>query len=242
MIGPRGKFIINVSGETQNIKGLGVLDTGRLIDLAFGGKVELVDENYIILSPSLFDKLETIKRKAQIILPKDSLQIIGLCDIRSGSRVIEGGAGSGALTIVLSHFVAPDGMVFTYDNRDDFLKVTRSNLISTGTEKNVELKSGDVTEGFSESEIDAVILDIPNPWDAVEHARSALKAGGYFAAYVPTTNQVEKVVKKLKEIKFMELRTHETIQREIVSGPGGVRPSFDMLGHTGYITVARKII
>ncbi|MCG2827175.1 MAG: tRNA (adenine-N1)-methyltransferase, partial [Thermoplasmatales archaeon] len=105
----------------------------------------------------------------------------------------------------------------------------------------VEIKLGDVTESIDEKNADAVILDIPNPWDAVKNAYNALKVCGHFCSYSPTMNQVEKTVKTLKH-DFIEIKTFETLQREIVVGEGGVRPSFDMLGHTGYVTFARKIL
>ena len=63
---------------------------------------------------------------------------------------------------------------------------------------------------------------------------------GHFCSYSPTMNQVEKTVKTLRKHNFIEIKTFETLQREIVVGERGVRPSFDMLGHTGYLTFARK--
>jgi tRNA (adenine57-N1/adenine58-N1)-methyltransferase len=242
LVGPRGKFYVKVTGELQDIKGLGVVDTGRFIDVEFGKPVEFPDGEYLALKPSLYDKIDSIQRKAQIILPKDSLQLVGLCDIKSGSIVIEGGAGSGALTIVLSHIVAPGGKVITYESREDFAIIARKNLERVQADNTTEVKLGDATKGFEERDVDAVILDIPNPEEAVEAAWNALKAGGHFAAYVPTMNQVERVVAALRKQRFLESKTLETLQRELVVGKGGVRPSFDMLGHTGYITVARKIL
>ena len=242
LIGPRGKFIVKVTEEMQNVKGLGVVDTSKIIDRNYGDEVEIADQKYIVLTPSISDKIELLHRKAQIILPKDAFQLIGMCNISSGSIVIEGGAGSGALTMVLAHFVAPSGKVTTYDNREDFANIAKNNLRNAGLDKYVDIVIGDAADGFSEGNVDAVVLDIPQPWVAAEHAWNALKPGGYFAAYVPTTNQVERFVKTLKEHRFIEIRTIENLQREMVVGEGGVRPSFDMLGHTGYTTVARKIL
>ncbi|UCH89596.1 MAG: tRNA (adenine-N1)-methyltransferase [Thermoplasmata archaeon] len=242
LIGPRGKFVVKVSSEMQNIKNLGVVDTGKITEKDYGESINIIDQDYIILKPSLSDKLDALQRKAQIILPKDALQLVGMCNIQSGSLVIEGGAGSGALTVALAHFVAPNGRVVTYETREDFAAVTRKNLAMAGAEKFVELKIADVTKGFDEYDADAVILDIPNPWNVVTHAWKALAPGGFFAVYVPTMNQVEKIVSELRDNRFIEPKSMETLQREIVVGNGGVRPSFDMLGHTGYITVARKIL
>lgn len=242
LVGPKGKFVISITGEMQSIKDLGVVDTSKCIDNQYGFELQIADQEYMVLSPSILDKLDAVKRKAQIILPKDAFQIVGMCDISSGSTVIECGAGSGAMTIVLAHFVAPSGKVITYDNREDFINIARSNLINAGLENYVEFRLGDVSAGFSEQNVDAIILDIPQPWLAVEHSLAALKPGGFFAAYVPTTNQVEKFVATLKKHRYVEIKTIETLQREIVVGEGGVRPSFDMLGHTGYTTFARKIL
>jgi tRNA (adenine57-N1/adenine58-N1)-methyltransferase len=242
LIGPRGKFIIKVTGEMENIKGLGVIDTGKVLKSNYGTEIDFIDEKYVILKPSLYDKIESLRRKAQIILPKDALQIIGMCDIRSGSKVIEGGAGSGALTMALANFAAPEGKIITYENRKEFANIAKANLQNAGLDKFVEFKIADITNSIDETNFDAVIVDIPNPWAVVKHAEKALIPGGFLAAYVPNTNQVEKFVLTLKEHNFTEIKTVETIQREIVTGEGGVRPSFDMLGHTGYTTVARKII
>ena len=242
LIGLGGKFIIKIEPGLQEVTGLGVVNTTNFVGKGYGDLVTVVDQEYILLKPSLYDKVDSIKRKAQIILPKDGLQIIGMCSIHSGSVVIEGGAGSGALTIMLAHFVAPDGKVITYDNRKDFAEKAQRNLKNAGYQKYVDLKISDVTDGFDEKDVDAVILDIPNPWEAVEHAKQALAPGGYFAVYIPTTNQVEKAVIKMRECGFEEVKAVETLQRKIEVGEGGVRPSFSMLGHTGYVVCCRKMI
>jgi len=128
------------------------------------------------------------------------------------------------------------------ENRQDFADFARKNLERFGMEDLVEFRIRDMTEGMEEKEIDAVVVDIPNPHEVVAHAKGALRPGGYFAGYVPTMNQVERLVAELKEHDLAEIRTTETLLREIVAGKGAVRPSFEMLGHTGYITVARKLL
>ena len=143
--------------------------------------------------------------------------------------------------MLLARAVAPEGRLITYEIREDFLRIAKANVTRVGFEDNVNFKKGDVTEGIAELELDAVILDIPNPWDAVENAFHCLKPGGHLGSYSPTVNQLEISVKKMRECGFSSIRTIETLQRDIVVGERGTRPSFDMLGHTGYVTIGRKI-
>lgn len=235
------KILLRIEGGMKKIKGLGVFDPDKLKGKRFGEKIMVGNREFIIMRPSIVDKIETIERKAQIILPKDSSMIALYCDVKNGDTIIEGGVGSGALTIVLANLVRPDGKIISYEKRNDFAEIAKRNIENAGLGKGVEIKIGDVTEKIDEKDADAVILDIPNPWDAVPNAYNSLKMCGHFCSYSPTMNQVEKTVKTLKH-GFIEIKTFETLQREIVVGEGGVRPSFDMLGHTGYVTFARKIL
>jgi len=156
--------------------------------------------------------------------------------------VLESGIGSGSLTTALANSVAPSGKVFSYDNRDDFIKHAIKNLKQAGLNELVTTKNKDITKGIDEKDLDAVILDIPNPWAAVGHAWNALKTGGYLCCYSPLISQVEKTVKEIKKYGFIEVKTIENIQREMIVSDRGTRPRFNMLGHTGYLTFARKII
>ena len=234
------KTLIRIEEGMKKIRGLGVFDPGKLKGKKLGEKTRIGNREFIIMKPSVVDKIETIERKAQIILPKDSAIIMLYCDVKNGCRIVEAGVGSGALTIALANFVRPDGKIISYEKRNDFADFAKRNIENAGLGEYVEIKLGDVTESIDEKNADAVILDIPNPWDAVKNAYNALKVCGHFCSYSPTMNQVEKTVKTLKH-DFIEIKTFETLQREIVVGEGGVRPSFDMLGHTGYVTFARKI-
>jgi tRNA (adenine57-N1/adenine58-N1)-methyltransferase len=164
------------------------------------------------------------------------------CSIESGNTVLEAGIGSGSLTIALATAVSPDGIVISYDKREDFIKHTMKNLINARLDKYVTIQNRDVTEGISEKNLDAIIFDIPNPWDAVNHVWRVLKPGGYFCSYSPLISQVEKTVKKIRKNNFIEVKTFENFQRDMVISEYGTRPSFKMLGHTGYLTFARKVL
>lgn len=236
------KFIIKTSGKTDKYKGVGVIDPGSLVGREYGKQIEIGNKQFWILQPSLLDKLQGLKRRAQIILPRDAAHIIMNCSIGSGHIVLEAGIGSGSLTIALANIVAPNGKVISYDYREDFIDHAMKNLKNAELEKYVTTKNKDVTKGIYEKELDAIILDIPNPWDAVNHAWNALKPGGCLCTYSPLISQVEQTVKEIKKHSFIEVKTFENIQREMVVSDRGTRPSFDMLGHTGYLTFARKVL
>jgi tRNA (adenine57-N1/adenine58-N1)-methyltransferase len=236
------RYFVNTSGKTDKIKGIGVFDPAILIEKRIGSKIEIGSKTFFIFHPSLDDKLMGLKRKAQIILPRDVAQIVVNCSIESGHTVLESGIGSGSLTIGLANAVAPDGKVISYDNREDFIKHALKNLKQAGFDKLVSTKNKDITKKIDETELDAVILDIPNPWDAIGHAYHALKSGGYLCCYSPLISQVEKTVDEIKKHGFILVKTTENIQREMVVSKHGTRPSFNMLGHTGYLTFARKVL
>ncbi|MCK4347185.1 MAG: tRNA (adenine-N1)-methyltransferase [Thermoplasmatales archaeon] len=236
------KFIIDTNGKTDKFKGVGVIDPSSLVGKHYGEKIEIGNKEFWVLKPSLLDKLQALKRRAQIILPKDAAHIIMNCSVESGNTVLEAGIGSGSLTVALATAVAPGGMVISYDIREDFIEHAMKNLKTAGLDKYVTTQIKDVTKGIDEKDLDAVILDIPNPWEAVNHAWNSLKPGGYFCTYSPLISQVEQTVKEVRKNNFIEIKTFENIQREMVVSDYGTRPSFDMLGHTGYLTFARKVL
>ena len=236
------KFIIDTSGKTDKVKGVGVFDPKTLVGTAYGKQVEIGNKHFWVLQPSLQDKMQALKRKAQIILPRDAAQILMHCSIEPGQTVLEAGIGSGSLTIALASAVAPDGRVISYDIREDFIEHASENIRMAGVDNYVTTKICDVTQDIKEENLDAVILDIPNPWDAVGHAWNALRPGGYFCSYSPLISQVESTVRALEKLGMIEVKTLENIQREMIVSEHGTRPSFDMLGHTGYLTFARKVL
>ena len=162
--------------------------------------------------------------------------------IGPGSRVVESGTGTGALTTALAHYVQPNGKIYTYDIREESHKTAEKNLKRSGHSDLVEMKIKDITLGIDQKDIDAVILDLAVPWLVIPHAYEALRPSGTLVSFSPTIDQVVKTVEALKEHNFINIETFECIMRGMQTERGKVRPQTLMTGHTGYITHARKII
>lgn len=234
------RVLVRAEGGPRKLRGVGILAPDKLVGLEWGGAIDHGSSTYRLLPPNLADVTSAIERKAQIVLPKDASRIVFECGLRAGSRVVEAGVGSGALTSALAWFVAPTGRVFTYELRDDFATHARRNLEESGLAALVDLKVRDVTKGIDERDVDAVVLDMPNPWDAVEAAREALRGGGVLAAYTPLVSQVEQTRAALARHGFFDVRTLELIERPWVVHEHGSRPDHEMLGHTAFLTFARR--
>ncbi|EQD48839.1 tRNA (adenine-N(1)-)-methyltransferase, partial [mine drainage metagenome] len=155
--------------------------------------------------------------------------------------VAEAGSGSGALTLVLAHAVGPTGSVVSYDRRADFLRAARANAAAAGWAERIRFVERDVVvEGLDATELDAVVLDLPEPWQVVAAARAALARGGYLVTYSPTYNQLERSVREMRSAGFGPVDAEEVLVRALHVGEGGTRPDFEMLGHTGFLAFGRR--
>jgi tRNA (adenine57-N1/adenine58-N1)-methyltransferase catalytic subunit len=235
-------YLVTLRPTPQLVEGVGVLDLSGQIGVPPGGTIQWAGATYRILRPSLGDLLRQLRRRAQIVTPKDAQQLLFLAQVAPGFHVAEAGAGSGALTVVLAHAVGVTGHVVSYDRRADFLDVARRNVAQVGFSDRVRFVERDVTaQGFDESGLDGIVLDLPEPWAALEAARAALAVGGAVATYTPTYNQLERTVRTLRSLGFEEVRSLELLERALHVGEGGTRPEFDMLGHTAFLTGARRV-
>jgi tRNA (adenine57-N1/adenine58-N1)-methyltransferase len=242
IMGDRGeKHLVLPGNGMKQVSGLGVVDTDRLALLPAGSRTEIAGKNFLILGATLPDLLECLKRGAQIILPKDSAQIVMACGIGPGARVLEVGTGSGALTIALAYFVGSEGKVVSYESNPKHARLARSNISLAGMDGRVEIREANAGTCADTDEYDSLVMDMPDPWNILDAVIGALKIGGFVCAYVPTMNQAETVIKAMRTGGLAGTHVLETIQRELVVGEGGTRPSFDMLGHTGYLCFGRKI-
>jgi tRNA A58 N-methylase Trm61/beta-phosphoglucomutase-like phosphatase (HAD superfamily) len=201
------------------------------------------EKRFYILEPVLPDRIMKLKRKSAIIYPKDSAFMIFIAGIGPGSKVIETGCGSGGLTIALAHFVKPHGKVFTYEIRDDFIQILKENLEENNLTQYVEIKKRDVyKEGFDEKNVDAVFLDLPEPWHCIRFAWESLKPSGVLISISPTVNQTEIMCELMRRNGFILVDTYEVLVRRFLAREGKSRPYENMIAHTAYISVGRKVM
>lgn len=200
--------------------------------------------NLLVLRPTYSDFILEMPRGAQIIYPKDIATILVFADIYPGARVLEAGIGSGALTIALLQAVGETGTVISYEIREDFAKRALANIENfLGRRENHILRLKDIYEEIEDENIDRIILDLPEPWRAIDKVLKALRPGGIFLAYTPTIIQAQKTVEALKTTKsFVLIETIETLLRPWQIEGLSVRPFHRMVAHTAFLTIARKII
>ena len=242
LLEPSGeKHLVTLDREIVNVENVGVVRADTL-RASLGRLWTVGSRSFLVLTPSIRDELGSLRRGAQIVGPKDIPYLVWNGDLKAGDLVVEAGAGSGALTLALARAVGPTGRVVTYDIRTDFLERARENVTAARLQERVEFKVGDVRAGIAERDANAVVLDIPDPWAAVGTAIEALRPCGHFVSYSPNVEQVSRTVAELRGRPFVEIRTVEIIEREIVAHEAGTHPSFAPLGHTGYLTFARKVL
>jgi tRNA (adenine57-N1/adenine58-N1)-methyltransferase len=206
----------------------------------FGTKVVCEHGFCYLLKPTMEDLMMKASRESGIIYPKDAALLMMKAGIHSGSRVMEIGTGSGSLTMALAQAVAPNGHVFTYDRREDLPKNAHKNIQRAGLTDFVTFCQRQAMDPFAEGDFDAVILDIPQPWDEVTVVKQALKSGGRLVSLNPTFNQIEKMAEALREQGFILVEARELLEREILARAGKTRPVQRMIGHTEFMLFAVK--
>lgn len=192
----------------------------------------------VLLNADFLDKLNKIKRGAQIIPLKDIGTIIAQTGINKNSIVVDAGAGSGYCTLIFANIAKK---VYSYEIREDHYKIVKKNIDFFGF-KNVKLKLQNIYEGIDEKNVDLIHLDLGEPWEAVKHCLKSLKIGGYLVSYSPTIPQVmdfSEEIKKYEEFKY--LKTIEIIERDWDVQGRKVRPKTQQIGHSGFITFVRRI-
>ena len=216
------------------------IELSELVGKSYGNWLEFDHARAILLEPTVEDFMMKVRRESGIIYPKDAAMILMKLGIRSGNRVIEIGAGSGSLTIALANQVAPEGKVHSYELRDDFLKLAEGNLRKAKLLAFAELNKRFEHEPFKETEVDAIISDVPEPWHEVEAIKASLKNGGRVAALNPTYNQIEKMSEALERGGFIQIQAMEVLVRGILARSGKTRPEQRMVSHTEFILFAVK--
>lgn len=199
---------------------------------------------FVMLRPRLTDYILKMKRGAQVVYPKDIGPILVYADIAPGSVVLEAGTGSGALTMALVRAVGPTGRVVSIERREDHAGHARKTIERWFGEipSMLELRRGDVEDHVGDVEPDRIVLDLPEPWHTAEVAAGALRPGGVFCSYVPTVPQMQQTADALRRSRrFLDITNFETMFRTWNVEGRSVRPDHRMVGHTGFVTVARKV-
>ncbi len=202
-----------------------------------------LNEPFLVFRPSLPQLIPNLPRSAQVIYPKDIGPILLWADLFPGARVIEAGVGAGALSIALLRAIGETGQLISYEIREDFADLAKKNVERyLGPAANWVVKLADVASHLVETDVDRVILDLPEPWQAIGRVWNALRPGGYLLCYLPTVLQVKSLIDALREDKrFACIETTETLMRYWHFKGLSARPQHRMVAHTGFLTSARRL-
>lgn len=199
---------------------------------------------FTAVRPRLIDSIFEMPRRSGIVYPKDAAHLLAWADVAPGHRVLEAGVGSGALTLALLRAVGERGQVIGYELRPDFIELTLSNVQvhSESQAGNLLLRERDIYAGLVDADLDRIVLDLPEPWRVLPHVPQALRLAGWLAVYTPSIIQASQLVDALRETRrYVQIETNEVLLRGWHIQGQAVRPEHEMVGHTGFVTVARLI-
>jgi tRNA (adenine57-N1/adenine58-N1)-methyltransferase len=245
LVDPKGRhFLLKLESGRIFQYHQGSVPHDSLIDAEDGSWVEASTGTVLLLlRPRLADYILKMKRAAQVVYPKDLGPILVYADIGPGMTVVEGGTGSGALTLGLSRAVGPSGRVVSVEIREDHGAHARKAIERWYGEipENIELRIGDVSDAVADVTPERIILDLPEPWHVLETASEHQPSGGVLCAYLPTVPQVQTTVEKAREMgTFAEIEVKEFLVRDWNVSGRSVRPEHNMVGHTGFLVFMRK--
>ncbi|MBN2155694.1 MAG: tRNA (adenine-N1)-methyltransferase [Candidatus Lokiarchaeota archaeon] len=237
------KWLRKVSSGEQFHTDRGYLDYDDIIGREFGSIVlsKPYGHKFFVFKPLPSDIIINMTRASQIIYPEDIGLILIYTGINSGSIVVEAGTGSGSLTGILGKYVQPHGHIYSYDIRDSAIKQARKNMKKLGVSESVTITKADILTEVDHEDVDVVVLDLATPWLMMEKVHSFLKNSGVVCSFSPVIEQVIKTHEALKNNHFHDINTYELLKREIRVKANATRPNSRMIGHTGYMTFARKL-
>lgn len=236
------EYLLRVDRERVFSTHLGNIPLYDCIGKEFGAWISTSQgKKAYLLQPGIVENIFHMKRRTQIVYPKDLGYILLFLDAKAGDRIIDVGLGSGAMCGALARAVGKEGKVYAYERREEFVPVAVANLTEWGVVDQVVIKCWDIEHGFEEREVDALFLDVPQPWDYLKQCWEALKGGGRIAIVSPTASQVMEVLRELHTLPFLQISVWESLFREYKPNPATFRPFDRMVAHTTYMIFARKI-
>jgi len=242
----KGKlFTITVATGGQFHTHRGILNHDDLIGQPEGIVVKSTSGTaYLALRPLLSDYVLSMPRGAQVIYPKDAALIVGLADIFPGARVLEAGAGSGALSCSLLRAIGDEGLLSSYERRDDFAANARGNVekFFGSPHPAWKLTVGDLVEVIDDTDMDRVVLDMLAPWEVLDAVSAAMVPGGVLCCYVATTTQLSRTVEAIRAHgTFSEPWSMEALVRNWHTEGLAVRPDHRMIAHTAFLIFSRRL-
>lgn len=242
-IDDRGKkWLVEIRRGYRFQSDLGYIEYDNVIGHEYGEAIETSRGREIrFLRPSLYDYILMLKRRTQIIYPKDIGYIIVKLGVRHDSKILEIGTGSGALTSAFAWILSKDGWIDTFDRRCEFIELAKENVKRLKPEAMVNFHCIDALKAsFKREFYDIAFIDIDSPWTIIDKVYDALKPSGRIGILIPTYNQVDKVIPYLEK-KFTDLEGVEIFKRVLQLKSGRIRPEFRMIGFTAILITGVKI-
>ena len=210
-------------------------DEGEFLQTGEGSKL-------FLFRPSLADYIFKMKRRTQIIFPKDLGAMVFYGDVRPGSVVLESGGGSGALSLALLRAAGSQGKLISIEKRLEFAQLARDNITRFfgSNPANHHLIVGDIQDLPLAIQVERVFLDLPEPWHAIRRVAPSIQTGGILVSLSPNVAQVQFTVRELKAHGFTHVRCLELLEREWMVDERRARPKDRMIGHTGFLTIAKR--
>ena len=237
------KWLIRIENEKKLHTHLGIIDTGSTIGLEYGSHIMTnKDKKIFLLPPNTYDFVMKSQRTTQIVYPKDYGYIAARTGLRNGSKVLEIGTGSAALSTFLASIVMPGGHVYTFDVNEDFMSIAKKNLEKSGMEAFVTQAIFEPVKIDQIHDVDLVVIDLGDPWNYLDVVHPCMKSGASVVCICPTMNQLENLATHFFRGGFVDSDCVETFIRKIEAREGKTRPSMRMIGHTTYLGFARKVL
>ena len=226
----------------------GIVEHDDIVGMEEGSVVNSsLGSPFLMFRHLMVDHVLSMPRGAQVIYPKDAAQILIEGDIFRGAKVLEAGAGSGALSMALLRAVGPEGHVYSYELRDDHIGYAIDNVKEYFGEQPEwwSPRLGDfreLTPEATDGPVDRVILDMLEPWEMLQTVKNMLVPGGVFITYVATVPQLMKVMEGIREQKcFTEPRAWESLVRDWKVEGLATRPEHRMNAHTAFLIMTRRL-
>jgi tRNA (adenine57-N1/adenine58-N1)-methyltransferase len=240
----KGRQYLKILQRGRRLEIRGEISVDTLFGIEEGSRVKLSSgETFIVLRPTYADLIPHLPRNAQVIYPKDAGPLLIWGDVFPGATVIEGGTGAGALTIALLRAVGSAGRVISYELREEFAAAARRNVATFfGPAPNWTLKVRDLYQGFDETGVDRLFMDVAEPAGAFDVIARTLRPGGVLVCWVPTAMQLKETVEGLQHRPdFGAIESFETLQRHWHVKDLSVRPVHRMVAHSGFAIIARRL-